>query len=90
MSGIVYTISRCLLCRHAAIDAVTTGRTVTTSCPACHAVLKIEFDPPDQPELRARIVRIDQSEGGEGSPLRRGQTPDLSSPDASEAAGATE
>jgi hypothetical protein len=33
-----------------------------TSCPACLAILKIEFDPPEQPNLRARIDRIDEED----------------------------
>ena len=40
-------VRRCLLCGDAAIDRKMNGRFVTTSCPACHAVLIIEFDPPD-------------------------------------------
>jgi hypothetical protein len=56
------TVSRCLLCGYPAVDAEVDGRFVTTSCPACLAVLAIEFDPPDQPELRARIERIIDSE----------------------------
>ena len=55
------TVTRCLLCGHRPIDT-TDGRIVTASCPACLAVLMIEFDPPDQPELRARIERIDEPE----------------------------
>ena len=55
-------VDRCLVCGHAAIDAHVDGRLVTTSCAACLAVLVIEFDPPDQPWLRARIERIDESE----------------------------
>ena len=55
-----HTVARCLLCRHTPIDTTTDGRFVTASCPACLAVLLIEFDPPDQPELRARIERIDE------------------------------
>ena len=54
-------VRRCLLCGDAAIDAKVNGRFVTTSCPACHAVLIIEFDPPDEPSLRARIERIDDT-----------------------------
>jgi hypothetical protein len=57
-----YTVNRCLLCHHTPIDEQTDNRVVTTSCPACHAVLTIEFDPPDQPELRARIERLDEAE----------------------------
>jgi hypothetical protein len=56
------TVSRCLLCGYSAVDAVVDGRFVTMSCPACRAVLAIEFDPPDQPELRARIERINDPE----------------------------
>ena len=55
-----YGIRRCLLCGNMATDATIDGRFVTTSCSACHAVLIIEFDPPDQPTLRARIERIDE------------------------------
>jgi hypothetical protein len=32
--------------RVTAIAATVNGRFVTTSCPGCHAVLMIEFDPP--------------------------------------------
>jgi hypothetical protein len=54
-------VRRCVLCGDAAIDAKVDGRFVTTSCPTCHAVLIIEFDPPDEPSLRARIERIDHA-----------------------------
>jgi hypothetical protein len=36
------------------------GRFIMTWCRACSAILTIEYDPPDQPELRARIERIDE------------------------------
>ena len=64
MSG----VNRCLLCGQTAIDTNTSGRFVTTSCRTCLAVLAIEFDPPDQPELRARIERLDDADDG-GTPL---------------------
>jgi len=54
------TVTHCLLCGHTPIDTTTDGRIVAASCPFCLAVLMIEFDPPDQPELRARIERIDE------------------------------
>ena len=63
-------VNRCLLCGETAIEAKTTGRFVTTSCRACRAVLMIEFDPPDQPELRARIERLDDDDDG-GTALTR-------------------
>jgi hypothetical protein len=56
------SVSRCLLCGYKPVDADVDGRFVTTSCPACLAVLAIEFDPPDQPEVRARIERINDPE----------------------------
>jgi hypothetical protein len=52
-------VRRCLLCGHEGISTTGEGRFVTTSCPECLAVLKIEFDPPDEPKVRARIERID-------------------------------
>ena len=61
----LWTVNRCLLCGQAAIDAKMDGRFVTTSCLGCLAVLTIEFDPPDQPDLRARIERIDDADDGE-------------------------
>jgi hypothetical protein len=54
------TVSRCLICGHAEIDRVVNGRFVKTECRVCRATLVIEFDPPDQPGLRARIERINQ------------------------------
>ena len=60
-------VNRCLVCGQTAIDAKTDGRFVTTSCAVCLAVLTIEFDPPDQPELRARIERLDDADDG-GTP----------------------
>jgi hypothetical protein len=59
-----YRVNRCLICADPAIDATTDGRFVTTACPNCLAVLAIEFDPPDQPELRARIERLDEFDNG--------------------------
>ena len=61
-------VNRCLVCGQTAVDVKTDGRFVTTSCPVCLAVLTIEFDPPDQPELRARIERLDDADGG-GTPF---------------------
>jgi hypothetical protein len=52
-------VRRCLLCGGEQIDVTAEGRFVTTSCRSCDGVLLIEFDPPDQPGLRARIGRLD-------------------------------
>ncbi len=51
--------TRCLVCGHTPVDSDVDGRFTTTACDACLAVLIIEFDPPDQPGIRARIERID-------------------------------
>jgi hypothetical protein len=53
-------VNRCVVCGDTVITAEVDGRFVTTSCSACHAVLIIEVDPPDEPQLRARIERIDE------------------------------
>ena len=68
-----YCVKRCLLCGDAAIDANVDGRVVTTSCHACRAVLSIEFDPPDESTLRARIEQIDvtHAEARESDPDKR-------------------
>jgi hypothetical protein len=59
------SVRRCLLCGDTGIDATVIGRIVTTSCSACSAVLIIEFDPPDEPLLRARIERVDKPDDGD-------------------------
>jgi len=53
-------IRRCLLCGQTDIEVRVSGRFVTVSCRTCSAILSIEFDPPDDPQLRARIERIDE------------------------------
>jgi hypothetical protein len=50
------------VCGYQPIDAEVDGRFVRTSCLACLVTLVIEFDPPDQPELRARIERVSDAE----------------------------
>jgi hypothetical protein len=60
----LYKVNRCVLCGETAPDTNTDGRFVTTSCPTCLAVFTIEFDPPDHPELRARIERLDDTDEG--------------------------
>ena len=54
----VHHVRRCLLCGAAAIDAKSRGRVVKTTCLTCRAALIIEFDPPDDPTIRARIERV--------------------------------
>ena len=58
----VHHVRRCLLCGAAAIDAKSRGRVVKTTCLTCRAALIIEFDPPDDPTIRARIERVDSTD----------------------------
>lgn len=62
--------TRCMVCGHTPVDADIDGRFTTTACNACLAVLIIEFDPPDQPGIRARIERIDDPDSP-ATPLGR-------------------
>jgi hypothetical protein len=53
------SIERCVLCRSTQISVAIEGeRFVTTDCQTCGAVVRVEFDPPDAPELRGRIELI--------------------------------
>jgi hypothetical protein len=53
---LVNEVQRCLLCRSRRIRAVAErDRFVTASCSDCGAVVRVEFDPPDDPSLRGRI-----------------------------------
>ena len=58
--------TRCLLCGDPRIEIDVDGRFVTTSCLACYAVFRIEFNPLDEPTLRGRIERIDDRDEGRG------------------------
>jgi hypothetical protein len=49
-------IERCVLCCSSQITVTLEQRRVmTTACQTCGGVVRIEFDPPDAPELRGRI-----------------------------------
>jgi hypothetical protein len=72
-------VQRCLLCR-GVVDRHSDGRFVTTSCRECHAVLRIEFNPPDDPTLSARIERLDDV--GDGDSVECGSVHAAASPDA--------
>jgi hypothetical protein len=54
-----HRVDSCLLCQSKDVAVAVDGRLVTTSCCDCEAVLQIEFDPPDDPGVRARIERLD-------------------------------
>jgi hypothetical protein len=77
MSTKLYSVRRCLLCGGTAIDQTARGRSVTTSCSSCDAVLRIEFGPPDEPHLSARIERLDEPE--EDAPRRLPRTDPIAS-----------
>jgi hypothetical protein len=51
-----HEIRHCMLCRSTNISTtVEQQRLVTTACGGCGAVVRVEFDPPDDPSLRGRI-----------------------------------
>jgi hypothetical protein len=66
-----HQVRRCLLCHDVDIEIGVEGRFVTTTCRACFAVLLIEFDPPDEPSLKARIERLDEPEDSRTATLVR-------------------
>ena len=72
-------VRRCLLCHDVDIEIGVAGRFVTTTCRACFAVLRVEFDPPDEPSLKARIERLDESDSRTPARLQRRFTPDAES-----------
>jgi hypothetical protein len=53
-------VRRCILCGATEVNVAEDGRLVTVTCVACTAVVQIEFDPPDQPDLRGRIELLAQ------------------------------
>jgi hypothetical protein len=55
-------VNCCVACGGRAIAVKADGRFVTTCCSDCSAIVMLEFDPPDEPHLRARIERIDEQD----------------------------
>jgi hypothetical protein len=52
-------VTSCVVCGSHDIEARWTGdREVTVTCAACQRIVDIEFDPPDRPDIRARIEVI--------------------------------
>jgi len=51
-------VRHCVLCRSDEITTTEDDRVVTSACRHCGAIMRIEFDPPDQPGLRGRIEMI--------------------------------
>jgi len=54
-----FDVKRCVFCRS---DDITRDREderiVVVACGSCGAVFRVEFDPPDEPDLRGRIELI--------------------------------
>lgn len=54
--GLAYAIRRCVLCRSERITTESDReRFVTATCSACRAVVRVEFDPPDDRGIQGRI-----------------------------------
>jgi hypothetical protein len=64
---VAYLVKSCVLCGSHEIESRwSTERRVTTTCSACRSVVEIEFDPPDQPDIRGRIeVVFDPHDDGD-------------------------
>jgi len=49
-------VKSCVICgSHEIASQWTNDRHVTTTCRACGRIVRIEFDPPDAPDIRGRI-----------------------------------
>jgi len=48
-------VERCVLCCSSQVAVARDGRLMTMACQACGAVVRVEFDPPDEPTVRGRI-----------------------------------
>jgi hypothetical protein len=63
-----YEVKRCVLCRSHQISTSAAGeRYITASCTSCGAVVRVEFDPPDAPNIRGRIELLVEP-GAEADP----------------------
>lgn len=51
-------VTRCVLCGASTIVTAADGRIVHVVCRTCGATFNVEFEPPDQPELYARIEMV--------------------------------
>jgi hypothetical protein len=55
-AGVPNTVKSCVICGSHDIEwRWSDERRVTITCRACDRIVQIEFDPPDEPELRGRI-----------------------------------
>jgi len=64
-------ISRCVLCASQSVTTCTEHeRVVTVSCADCGGVVRVEFDPPDAPALRARIDLIVEPRTGRSQSIQ--------------------
>jgi len=67
-AGVAYLVKSCVVCGSHEIELHwSTERVATITCKACRRVLQIEFNPPDQPDVRGRIdVVFDPETDGDG------------------------
>jgi len=61
---LVCVLRRCLFCSSTEIETHGAGRVITARCRSCDAHFTVEFDPPDAPDLRARIEQLDEDDDG--------------------------
>jgi len=51
-----YSVRSCVICGSHAIESRwISARRVTTTCRVCGRIIRTEFDPPDEPDIRGRI-----------------------------------
>jgi len=52
-------VKSCVICgSHEIASQWISDRHVTTTCRACGRIVRIEFDPPDEPDIRGRIELV--------------------------------
>ena len=57
---VIDELTQCVLCGAKEISAMVHGSTASVTCHACGAMFDVEHNPPDRPELRARIEVINR------------------------------
>jgi hypothetical protein len=66
---VAYLVKSCVICGSHEIESRwSTERLVAVTCNACRRVVQIEFDPPDQPDVRGRIDIVFDPESDEDAP----------------------
>ena len=65
-----YAIKWCPFCGHATSGSETLERVIALQCRACGGIVTIEFEPPDDPNLRG-VITVIRPPFGRRPPLRR-------------------